>query len=166
MGSRVGTYASAAAEIVNSGDQILGHSWNHEQLTTLDAETIRQNLRSTNDAIQAATGVRPTWFRPPGGTINDTLKSVAAQEGMSMLNWNVDPEDWKTRDANAIHDAVMSHVKPNSIVLMHDLYQTTVDAAARIIPELKAAGYQLVTVDELFAANGIVPTPGSVYFNG
>jgi len=65
------------------------------------------------------------------------------------VRWTVDPQDWRYRDADTVYNAVMERVKDGSIVLVHDIHPTTVDAMERLIPDLQAAGYQLVTVSEL-----------------
>ena len=148
------------------GCEVIGHSWDHRDLSKLSAEEIKKEIEDTSAVIEAAAGVSLKMYRPPYGAVNDTVKSVSAELGYSMICWSVDPEDWKTRDADAVYSAVMSGARDRAIVLSHDLYGTTADAYERIIPELLSQGYQLVTVSELMYYSGITPEAGEAYYNG
>lgn len=100
--------------------------------------------------------------RPPGGYINDASKAALAKRGTPAVLWSIDTLDWKTRNAQKTIDTVLSNVKDGDIILMHDLYETSADAAAVLIPELKNRGYQLVTVSELASYRGGMQ-PGHTY---
>jgi peptidoglycan/xylan/chitin deacetylase (PgdA/CDA1 family) len=159
LGNRVGSYEQTVQRIIREGSEIMGHSWEHKQLTNLSAEQIKIDLQNTNDAIFRATGIRPIMFRPPYGAYNQTLKDVSKEMGLALINWSVDPEDWKSRNADSVYNAIMSHTHGGSIILCHDIYPSTVEAMERVIPELIARGYRLVTVSELLGT----PQAGSVY---
>ena len=85
-------------------------------------------------------------MRPPFGAWE---KSVEEQISMIPVMWNVDSLDWKLKNTPAIVKLVMEQVKDGDILLMHDGYQTSLEAAGLIIDGLKEKGYDLVTVDEL-----------------
>lgn len=85
-------------------------------------------------------------MRPPYGGINDSVRSLS---NLKVSLWDVDPEDWKYKNKQKIVNHVMSHAGDGKIVLMHDIYATSADAAEEIIKKLKAKGYQLVTVSQL-----------------
>ena len=106
---------------------------------------------NTRAKIYSITGVDTIIMRPPYGSYNDEIKRICAENGIVMINWAVDPLDWKTRNADKVYNAIMSQVKDGDIILCHDLYDTTVDAMERVIPDLIAQGYQLVTVSELLS---------------
>jgi len=143
---------------------VIGHSWDHKDLTRLSEDEIKKQILDTRNMIETITGVAPSLYRPPYGAVNDRVKNVSREIGFSMVNWSIDPEDWKTRNADAVYSAVMSHVSDGGIALSHDLYGTTADAYERIIPELIARGYQLVTVSELLShAHGQLEA-GQVYY--
>ena len=82
--------------------------------------------------------------------------------GFPAVLWSVDTKDWQNRDAGKIVETVLSQVKDGDIVLMHDIYPSTADAAAVIIPALKEKGFQLVTVSELASFRGGM-MPGRLY---
>ena len=84
---------------------------------------------------------------------------------MPMIQWNIDTEDWSSKDKDAILSALLSQARDGSIILMHDLYPSTAEAFEAAIPQLAAQGYQFVTVSEMYAAKGIPLEAGQVYFN-
>ncbi len=163
LGNLVDPYSNEAAAIVNAGSEIMGHSWDHSDLTKLTPQQIRDQFTMTNSAIQRTTGVMPNAYRPPYGSLSDAVKAVSQETGLSIITWNVDTQDWLTRDAQQVHDWVMTHAKPNAIILCHELYESTVEAMRTAIPGLIAQGYQLVTVSQLLQAQGVTMEPGVVY---
>lgn len=160
LGTRVDYYPDIVRRAYQEGHQIGSHTRNHKDLTKLSAGDRQYEINSTIASIQKTIGIRPTTMRPPYGALNQGVKADA---GMPIILWSIDTEDWKYRNANRVYNHVMSHVRDGSIVLMHDIHPTTVQAAARIVPALKAQGYTLVTVDQLILARGGNLNPGTVY---
>jgi len=154
------------ARAIEAGCEVAGHSWDHRDLTKLSNEDIKAQILSAHSAVEAIAGPSPMFYRPPYGAMNDKVKAVSAELGFSIIIWSVDPRDWQTRNADAVHSAIMNNVKDRSIVLSHDLYKTTADAMERVIPELISKGYQLVTISELFYYNDITPEAGKAYSRG
>ncbi len=68
---------------------------------------------------------------------------------MNVVLWDLDPMDWKYKDAVRVRDYVVSHVQDGDIILLHDVYQTSVEAALQIVDILTEEGYEFVTVEEL-----------------
>lgn len=160
VGDRVGSYKTEVQRMVAEGHEVANHTMNHKYLQKLGAAQIQAQVNQGNDAIQAACGVRPTLLRLPGGNHNAT---VVANVGMPMIQWNVDTLDWKTRNADKTVAAVLNHVKDGDIILMHELYSSTGDAVARIVPELHKRGFQMVTVSQMAAAKGKSLQAGKLY---
>lgn len=160
VGERVGSYKTEVQRMVAEGHEVANHTMNHKYLQKLGAAQIQAQVNQGNDAIQAACGVRPTLLRLPGGNHNAT---VVANAGMPMIQWNVDTLDWKTRNADKTVAAVLNHVKDGDIILMHELYSSTGDAVARIVPELHKRGFQMVTVSQMAAAKGKTLQAGKLY---
>ena len=138
------------------------HTHDHKYLTKIGAEGIVSQVGSTNQKIQAVCGVSPVLMRPPGGYIDGASLNVLGSMGMPAIMWSIDTRDWQHRNAQRTIDTVLSQVKDGDIILMHDIYSTTADAAVVLIPELTARGYQLVTVSELAAYRGGI-APGHKY---
>ena len=134
--------------MLKDGNELGNHSYDHQQLTKIDAEAIAKEVNDTNENIKNICGSPATVLRPPYGAINDTVKSSV---GMPMILWNVDTLDWKTRNTQSTIDEVMRDLKDGDIILMHDIHTQTVDAALQLIPKLEEEGYQLVTVSEMAA---------------
>jgi peptidoglycan/xylan/chitin deacetylase (PgdA/CDA1 family) len=80
-----------------------------------------------------------------------------------MIKWSIDPRDWESRDREKIVTAILKEVTPNSIILLHDIYPDSVDAALEIVDTLQKQGYWFVTVEELLYFNGIKPQKGIMY---
>ena len=83
--------------------------------------------------------------------------------GFAILMWSVDPKDWKVLDASAVEVAVVDSVKAGDVILLHDMSDSSVDAAFAIIDRLQVQGFRFVTVSALAAKNGILPQPGNTY---
>ena len=151
VGNLIDNCPETLQRMVTDGHEIGGHSWDHRQLTKLSSEDITDEIMNTRAKIYSITGVDTIIMRPPYGSYNDEIKRICAENGIVMINWAVDTLDWKTRNADKVYNAIMSQVKDGDIILCHDLYDTTVDAMERVIPDLIAQGYQLVTVSELLS---------------
>ncbi|WP_024423534.1 MULTISPECIES: polysaccharide deacetylase family protein [Bacillus] len=146
LGSRVQYYPGMLADILKGGNEIGNHSYNHPLLTRLPLDEAVKQVKDTQQLIEKASGYTPTHFRPPyGGTNQDINHAI----GMKVTLWDVDPEDWKIRNSQQITNRVLSHAADGRTVLMHDIYESSAQAAVKIIHELTKQGYQLVTVSEL-----------------
>jgi len=160
MGYKIDSYKETIKKIVEQGSQVMGHTWDHKELTKLSESAIKKELTDTNDAIFKIIGIHPAMYRPPYGSFNDTVKKVSKELGLAIIHWNVDPGDWKVRDADTVYNNIMSHVKDGCIIGCHDTYASTLEAMKRVIPDLILKGYKLVTVEELLGST----MPGQVYF--
>jgi peptidoglycan-N-acetylglucosamine deacetylase len=161
VGSNAENHPEILARMAAEGRVVGNHTQDHPQLTRLSADEVRSQIEQTNDAIEEATGMRPTLLRPPYGAVNDRVKQVAGELGMALINWNVDPEDWKDRNSDTVRERVLANTRNGSIVLSHDIHETTRDAYADIIDGLREQGFTLVTVPELLGE----VEPGELYYN-
>ncbi|MBR6186502.1 MAG: polysaccharide deacetylase family protein [Clostridia bacterium] len=163
IGNKVENYVNVVKRTLAGGNEIASHTWNHSKLTSLSAASIRSQLQKTNDLIRELTGYEVKVLRPPYGSVNKNVRSVCAELGMTIALWQVDTEDWETRNANKTYNALKKGAKDGVIVLFHDLYKTTASAVEKAIPELIEKGYQLVTVSELLSFLEEGAKPGAVY---
>lgn len=162
VGSRVNTYPNAIRKMVETGCELANHTTNHAKLTDHAADTIANEIQTTNIWIENIAGQAPTMVRPPYGAVNEVVQSVA---GIPIMLWSVDTLDWQLKDAGLIRDYVLSNVKDGDIVLMHDIYDATIQATIELIPLLQERGYQLVTVSEMARARGITLESGMKYYD-
>lgn len=164
LGNLVEPRADIVAQAFQRGNEIAGHSFTHRNFTRLNAAAILEEITSTSAAIEAATGKpSPPFFRPPYGAHNPTVRAVAREIGYSMVNWSIDPEDWRVRDAEKIFNHVMEYAVDGGIVVLHDIRPSTVEAVAYIVPALHERGFELVTVSELLDHLFGELVPGGLY---
>lgn len=160
IGNKVAANPAGARRIAEAGMEIGSHTWEHPNMTTIPSEDIPAQFSRASDAIEQATGQRPKLVRTAGGLIDDRVLAEAGRQGLADINWDVIPFDW-ANDSNtqATRVLLMSQIKPNSVVLFHDTYSSTVDLVYQFIPVLKANGYHLVTVSHMLGTRA----PGSTY---
>ena len=150
LGMNVAAWPDTILRTVELGSEVVGHSWNHPDMTLLGEDAIRRQIIDTSAAIKAITGEPPpAMFRPPYGSVNARVRRVAEGLGYSTLNWTVDPEDWRNRDAQLIYQHIMDRTIDGSIILLHDIRRYTVEAMEIVIPALIEQGFLLVTASEL-----------------
>ena len=133
-------------QMKEDGHLIGNHSQNHMQLTKEQSKEACDQINRTNEKIKSITGEQPEYVRPPYGSWSEELECIVP---MRVVLWNVDPLDWKTQNTNKIVRHIVSHAEDGSIVLLHDVYETSVEAALEVIDALTKEGYHFVTVDEL-----------------
>lgn len=146
LGKYVEENRELVKRMVEEGHLVGNHSFNHVILSEVPLEEAVAEIERTNDIIEEVTGERPGYIRPPYGEWNDRLDEMT---DMEKVLWNVDPLDWKVLDREKVAGHIMTHVRNGSIILLHDSYPSTVEAAFEVIDTLKDQGYTFVTVDEL-----------------
>ena len=134
---------------VELGCEIINHSWNHENFLKLTEPEISDNLIRTENAIYDSCHVHTAFVRPPYGNSDDRVEQITKAMGKSLIFWDVDSLDWKDKDAAVTVPKVISETGEGNIILLHDIYKTTYEAAIKIIPALLDKGYTPVTVSEL-----------------
>ena len=122
------------------------HSQNHMQLTKEQVKAACEQINVTNEKIREITGETPEYVRPPYGSWSEELECMVP---MKVVLWNLDTLDWKTQNKDRIVKYIVSHVEDGSVILLHDVYDTSVEAALEVIDTLQAEGYNFVTVDEM-----------------
>ncbi len=165
VGQNAGRYPDTIKKIVAQGCEVATHSWAHPNLNELDPEGIKNEILTSKNKIQELSNQPVKYLRPPYGNCNENVKEIAKKQGLSLILWNVDTLDWKTRDKNATVEHILTHAKDGDIILMHDLYSQTVDAVEEVLPKLKKKGYTIVTVSELLEKKGYAIIPGEKYYS-
>lgn len=128
------------------GHLIGNHTYTHVQLNKEKTDDACAEVWKTNTKIFDVTGEVPYFIRPPFGEWNEELSCVI---DMSPVLWDLDPLDWKYQDKDRIVKYVVKNVRDGDIILLHDVYKTSVQAALEIVDILKKEGYEFVTVEEL-----------------
>lgn len=166
VGTNVANYKSTVKRMANLGCELGNHSYNHSSFTSLSYDSMRWQVTTTNNLIYSAAGAYPTLFRLPYGNGYNSSTVLSALQ-LPSIYWSIDPRDWaNTGDPQHTVNAVLDSVQSGDIVLMHDIYYSTVRAAETIIPSLISRGYQLVTVSELAKYKGNTNlSAGRTYFH-
>ena len=146
LGERVDCYEEYILQMRADGHLIGNHTFSHVKLDELNDEAACDEVRRTCEAIESITGEPVKYIRPPYGAYSDKLECAI---NLAKVLWTVDPQDWNTTDVDKIVNHVVSNVRDGDIILLHDIYSTSVAAAIRIVDELLARGYVFVTVDEI-----------------
>jgi peptidoglycan-N-acetylglucosamine deacetylase len=164
VGQCVTEFPDIVKKIVAEGHEVANHSWSHPQLSTMSEAGVREQIQKTHDAIIAACGVTPKIMRPPYGAFTARQRAWAHGEwGYQCILWDVDPEDWKVRNAEHVKNEILKAAVPGSIILTHDIHKTTVDAMPETVDALLAKGFKFVTVSELIAMDKpVAPKPKAV----
>ncbi len=160
VGKEIDSFPDEVKRMESLGCELGNHTYSHVDLTTLAPEDMSAEIAGVDEDLVNLVGHGATVLRPPYGNINDSVRSTV---GTPMILWSIDTLDWETQDASQITEAVMSQVQDGSIILMHDIFSTSVDAAEIFIPKLIEEGYQLVTIHELAKIKGTELTTGIAY---
>lgn len=160
LGSLAEDYPEPLVRMVEEGHEIGIHSFNHIPLTELTNQDLYFQLLGTQEVIENATGTSAKIMRPTYGFVDDDLKEKTP---FPLILWSIDTMDWETRNPNAIHNSILSHVKDGDIILLHDIFGSTAEAMKTVIPDLQDKGFQLVTVSELAKHRGVTMENGKVY---
>lgn len=164
-----GRYARKHPEIlrqmVRDGHAVENHSWDHPQLTTRSHRSVRQQLVSTQTAIEKAIGRTPGLFRPPYGDTNQGVRTIGRRLGLRQQLWTIDTRDWSGLSRSRIRAAALRGLRPHrtNVILLHDRVgnsPATIRAVPSIIERIRAKGYCLVPL-EAMSPLGAVSAPDS-----
>lgn len=160
VGKEIEYFSDEVKRMKNLGCELGNHTYSHADLTGLSPEDISSEIGAVDNLLMEFTGQGASVVRPPYGSVNSTVKSVV---GTPMILWSIDTLDWESQDPQKIAEIVRSQAEDGSIILLHDIFSTSVDAAEIFIPEMIKEGYQFVTVHELAEKNGIKLQTGTTY---
>ncbi len=158
VGQNAAEYPAIVRRMAREGHEVANHSWSHPNLGKMSDEAVRQQLKKTDDAIKAATGLRPTLMRPPYGSITTRQKRWFHEEfGYSTILWDVDPLDWRRPGAGVVTSRIVNGTRQGSIILVHDIHPPSVEAMSATLSQLESKGFKFVTVSELLAMEQPAP---------
>jgi len=144
VGVQVEAHPDVVRRIVADGHVLANHSWRHDDLEEWEPDAVRTDLQRTLDAIHAVVPDAPVpFYRAPFGHWGRTIP-VAAELGMAPLEWQLAVEDWDPAPPADVLVDRLGGIEPGGIVLLHDGggdRSQTVEAVARVIPRLRAAGW-------------------------
>lgn len=146
LGEKIEQYPELVRRMQEEGHLVGNHTYHHVQLDKLNETKAREEILKTNNLIYETTGVYPQYMRPPFGAWKKNLELCVE---MLPVFWTIDTLDWKVKNTEKIVRTVQEQIEDGAIILMHDEYDTSVEAALKVADALKEQGYELVTVDQL-----------------
>lgn len=146
MGFNIEGNEELVRQMKQDGHLIGNHGYRHVQMTEEGAEKVRESVEKTGKIIEEIIGEEPEYLRPPYGDWNEEL---AEKMDLTPVFWSVDSLDWKYQNTPKITSRVLKDVEDGDIILMHDIFPTSVESALEIVDTLQEQGYTFVTADEL-----------------
>ena len=163
VGERLAGTEDLVLRMQAEGHQVGTHTWSHIRLDGTAPATQLRDIQAAQNAVCKLLDTDSCWLRPPYGLIDPAVRTGVT---VPMVHWSVDPRDWESRDTAMVVRSVLKDVQPGDIILLHDIYPSSVEAALQIVDALEAEGYWFVTVEELLELNGIQPKAGAMYRSG
>ncbi len=160
LGTMASRYPEVTKRVYDEKHELASHTMSHKQLNKLSAGEVESEVERARDVIEDITGEEPELVRPPYGALNNTVRDKI---GAPMILWTVDTEDWKSKDADSVLERTKDAVFDGAVILMHDIYGSTVDAVGMVIDELRKDNYEFVTVSELAEIRGVELKNGEAY---
>ena len=160
VGSRIDGSEELIKRMAAEGHQIGIHTYDHVIVTDLSRADFDLQVGKTRAKLIGILGEGNFWLRPPYGIIDQSVEQWC---DCPLILWSVDPEDWKDEDVERIVASVLEHVKDGDIILMHDIFASSVEAALRVVDALLSQGYCFVTVEQLMEQRGVQPRNGALY---
>ena len=160
LGNRMKYNQNITREIYNLGMEVSSHTYSHKNLVSLDINDLESEINSTNIIFNEITGGTITLVRPPYGEYNNLVRK---EINKPIILWNVDTQDWLHKDEERIYKHILNNISDGSIVLMHDIYPSTLEAVKMVLPVLKEMGYKVTTVSELAKEKGYTLNENIVY---
>ena len=146
LGNKVELYNEILRYMLDSGNEIGNHSYNHKWLAHVDESELMDQINKTQKIIKETLDYEPKVFRPTYGSVNKKMREVI---DLDIILWNIDTMDWKYKSRKKILLNILSQVDDGKIILMHDTKKITYDVLMQLLPKLQDKGYQFVTVSEL-----------------
>ena len=162
LGNRIRDNADLVQREHDEGHAVASHNYTHGDASKMSAATVRSQKTRYDEACYPVIGVSARYARVPYGLCNDMIKKGG---GMPLIQWSIDTYDWRgDRSTGTIMKNVKKQITDGDIILMHDIKDKTPGLVKTMIPWLQENGYMILTVDELFAKDGVTLQKDVVYY--
>lgn len=162
-GYRVEQYPQLTARIAAEGHEVGNHGDSHAMFTGLSPKAVCEELAAAKEKIMAAGGGTPTVLRPPGGLYDAEVLKQTVCADLPIILWSIDSGDWHRSDSDGIARSIICQAKSGDIILMHDMSDSSVNAALKTVDALEKEGFVFVTVSELAYLSRQTLRGGEVY---
>ncbi len=147
IGRNVQAHPQLVRQIAAAGHEVGNHTYDHQRLIFHTPAEQEAALKKTN-ALLAAAGVPPRWFRPPFGSYDEHTLPIARANGLDTILWTIDSQDYRDPPAAMTEERVIRNLTPGAIVLMHSNHTNTVEALPNILRRAKEKAVRFVTLTE------------------
>lgn len=144
-----------AKMIAEAGHEIGNHSFTHPNMKQLSPSEIHEEIKKTNDVIEAVTGINAKWFAPPSGSYKEEVIQIAAAQKLGTVMWSVDTIDWQKPSPEKLISRVMGKVHNGALILMHPT-ESTASSLEQLIIQLKEKDLQIGTVSDMLSENRVI----------
>ncbi len=160
VGNKMNNQKDTINSVLLTHSEIGSHSYSHINMKRVKLDKVIDEFNWTNNIYKGITGMDLTLARPPYGAYTD---DIIKDFNYSFILWNVDTNDWRYKDVDYLVDHILTHIEDGNIILMHDSYDTSVEAVLRVLPILYSKDIQVVSVSKLAELKGITLEKGKAY---
>lgn len=162
IGNLMEKYPEIVRQEIEAGCDVGGHTYSHVNLNSLSQTEAKEEIIKVENAFKNATGLELKYIRPTYGNANSSIRKVIDRP---IINWSIDSLDWKHRNADKVIEEIRKTKNfDGKIILMHVIYDSTLEAVDKLIPQLVSEGYQIVTVSEMAEYKGYELENGKIYY--
>ncbi len=161
IGNRISDFDYLVQREHDEGHAVASHNWHHGNVLKSSLNVLRAMPEKVNRALISAIGIPTRYDRVPGGRYPRMIK---AEVGWAYIQWSLDTYDWRGRSTAQVMSKVKKAIQDGDIILCHDIKEKAPDTTLEIVRYLEQEGYMLLTVDELFAKDGVTLQPDTVYY--
>ena len=162
LGSKAKANPTIVKRANKEGHEIASHTMYHQNLIRISADAVKSDINEAKSVVNSILGRNPRFTRPPYGNINDNVRSTVETP---LILWSVDTEDWRSKNVDSILATAMSELHDGAIILMHDIYPTSVDAVPKLIDAIRKEGYEFASLSEITKIRGAKLKNGAIYYN-
>ena len=156
LGEQAEKYLDIVLRESSNNNLVCIHSYTHKFFTKISKEEVLEQINKTSNIIQDITSITPKYIRVPYGILDDNVKETLKEVNLENVLWTVDSLDWKLKNKEQVVEYIKQNTTGNDIILMHDILQSSIDAAKEIITYYNEQGYEFVTIDEFLKIKEIV----------
>jgi len=161
IGNRIADNRYLVRREHDEGHAVASHNWHHGNVTKSAPTYLRHMPEKVNAAMIKSIGIPVRYDRVPGGRYPAMIE---AGVGWAYIQWSLDTYDWRGISVTNVVNKVKSKIHDGDIILCHDTKDNTPESARQIVNYLQEQGYLLLTIDELFAKDGVTLETGKVYY--
>lgn len=162
LGSRINLYPENLLRAYKMGNTIGNHTYNHFNLNILNDNLALEEINKTNSELETLLNTKTIFLRPPYGNIKTKINN---ELNMYTILWDIDPKDWQNKNKIKIKNHIVKHAHDGAIILLHDIYKSSVDGALLAMAELAKKGYAFVSIEEIIQLRQINLEPTKKYYS-